>query len=276
MTITYAILLPEVTISAGVNDTISLVEDSDSPATVTIPPGSYFMRGDAAADDLAGALQTALGSAYVGNNQYTIYLQFDTSSGGINMSMSIERTAGARTFQLQWGTNGLEDMFGFASGNTANNSSAKVATLSSSVAWVSNQPTEKTDEHFNSVVHQTVMSDGSVRTFQRTSVYDLRDLSFAMVDGDRTLTSLADADSDANRSFETFWRLARDGRRFEYYEAPIETGTLLPSPITTDDASGYLGRFVLDAPSLQAFRPMRHSPGVALYTWSLATRKYVS
>jgi len=259
MSVLYPVLLAEVVVDAT-NGDIRFLEDA-TPHVATIAPGTYFLRGDGAADDLA----KAVGDAFLAAGAFTY-----------DPRLAVHATLGA-------GNSATFDLFQIDGGLTINGGHASTTfdvTLlgypaadtvsfgsSPRCIWVGAEPLARNDPTFDAITRQTRMTGGQVRTFDRGGPYDVRELEVAFSPASRTFAGT----DEPGASFAEWWARARDGRALELHEAEDNEGTLVDL-----DEDTLVGTFVLDDASCGAFRPRRFEPGLELYGWTLGLRGYVA
>lgn len=268
MTVRYPCMLAEVAIDAS-NDTIKVLRSD--PTTATLAHGTYFLRGDGAADDLAAVLQAALDANAGDSNTYTVTLE--TRVEGVLGAVTIARATGSGSFTIDGSdpdTTFDLTLIGLTQDAHEHVDGVVVSALSPAALWVGNEPAARSDPAFEAIARQTRMTTGQVRTFDRGGPYVLRDLELALVDAERTLQQASP--SDAPRAFEAFWRLARDGRAVELHELEVAASPALEEM----DDDTLVGVFVFDEATCAAFRARRFDPGVELYGWTLGLRGYVA
>jgi hypothetical protein len=268
MSVHYPCLLAAVVIDDA-NDTIKVIRSD--PTTATIAHGTYFLRGDGAADDLALALQDALDDNAGDNNTYTVAVS--TRAEGVLGVVTITRATGVGFFTIDGSDAGTTfdlALIGLTPTAHADVGGVVTSALSPAALWVGNEPAARSDPTFEAVGRQVRMTNGQVRTFDRGGPYDLREVELAFVDAERTLVEATP--TDEARAFQSFWRLARDGRAVEFHELEIAA-----TPVLEDmDSTTLVDTYVLDETASSAFRPRRFDPGLALYGWALGLRGYVA
>ena len=268
---TYPVLLSAVVVtSAAADGRIRFVEGAGN-LNADLRPGTYFLRGDGAADDLCLEIKTALEAT--GANTYSVGVSFDVDADNATATVTITRTAGADTCSLSFASGSTTfdpALIGFAAGNTANNASAKVSTLSPSSVWVSSdiyrelEPDDEVDGFAPRALSGRVRA-GSL------GAYDVRRLGFALVGSKRTHARFIAADTA--RAFSTLWRRWAGGPRCELHVAAIASGTTLAAlSSSTEEGAGWH----LDEGSAEGFAPSRLNNGVALYSWDLRLLGYVA
>jgi hypothetical protein len=265
---TYPCLLAEVVIDAT-NNAIA-IDDGGFTGAATVAAGSYFLRGDGEADDLALAIQTAM-NAYDAN---TYAVAVAPRAEGALATVTITRTAGAADFAIAGADGGNTfdlALIGLPASTSSPTAGVITSTLSPSGLWVGNEPAARSDPTFEGISRQVRMTAGQVRTFDRGGPYALRELEMQFADAERTLIEATP--TDEARAFESFWRLVRDGRAVELHELEVASSPVLEA---TDADDTLVGTFVFDEATCAAFRPRRFEPGVALYGWTLGLRGYAA
>ena len=259
MAATYPAYLQAVTIVAGVNDTIVFDEGSGN-LTGTMNPGTYFLRGYTAADDLgeevAGAMTAAGGT-------YTPLVSQSTVVGGAGLT--ITKSSGVFKLNLASSTFPLADLLGFTSANESLASSQSGADFAK-INWVSNQPLAGRETSNASNITQHITAEGQVHTYVGQDGLASRLLEHELVNASKTKDA-----TGGNASFEAWWGRAREGHRFEFHDTTETGGTL-----DTLSAGTLKDTLVLGEDACRSFAPARLSRGLALYSWSILCRRYVA
>ena len=256
MAVTYPVYLQAVTVTTGVNDTIVFDEGSGA-LTATIAAGTYFLRGDGAADDLALAIKTAMDAAG-GSYSLNTYGQIATGFYFLEISgTDCFFDIAASTF----------DVAGLLGMTSANETIASQHDLKVQINWNSSQPLAGKETSNQSNVSQYMTAEGQVHTYVGQDGLVSRLLEHELVNAHKTKRAIG-----ANASFETWWGRARTGVRFEYHEVALQSSTGL-----ADTTSATLqDTLILGQDACNAFTPARLSRGLALYSWSLDCRRYVA
>lgn len=269
MAVKYYVMLNAVTITTGSNDTI-IYHDGTADRTATIAAGTYFLRTDGGGgSNLADAIETALDGAPSTLITFTTSVYHDQNPA--NVATQFEMAASGAWTLRNTGTFDLTlvgyDSTLFPIASTADNVNA---TLSAKCAWVGSEPPASDDlvVRANTVQNRTV--GGQVYTSDQGGPYDDRALSFIMMDDARTRQE--GNTTDPNASFQTFWEQSRGGTRIELHSGVISAGTLLENM----DAGTLIGTYVMSADTASGFRPQRHSPGVALYSFGVNLMEYAA
>lgn len=264
---TYPILLSAVVVDAS-NKTIRVVEGA-STTDVNIAEGTYFLRGDGAAGDLALAVKTALDTA-TGANVYAVAVTFSRDGDAQCATVTISQSGGA-SFQIQWAasqTTFTPGFLGFAVANTTSSTAAKVSTLTPVGVWASNSPpveSEPGDDEADA--YATVANNGRVAGGIVGGPYETWSLIFGLVLAKRAHHAFISADE--NRAFSKWWARAATGIRFEYHLAAANGETVLDTLTEVGD------QWILDEDSAKSIKRVRESPTSSLYGWPLLLRKYI-
>lgn len=273
MTATYPVFSGRIAITSA-NNVIKFSEDG-SALTCTLTAGTYFLRNSSTttdADNFLYHLKTQLEAT--GANTYTITIALSISAGSPSATITVTRASGSVTFALLFAnaaTTFDPAILGFAASDTADDANAKASTLSPSCLWVGPDVLEQSDPDYENDATISRAMGGQVRGFKRGGPYDVRDLSFAFIDPKRAIASAIAADPD--RAWSEWWSLHSDGRRFEYHEAAISSGSTLAAL----SASTKVGTaWHLDEDSVKAMRPRRLQPGLELYGWPARLLGYVA
>lgn len=243
----YHLVIPAVTIATGTNDVFAITEGAGSLAC-TIEAGTYYLRGDASADDLLEAVLDAINAA--GADTYTGTI---SALGTTGLVVDIANETDQNT--IEWGTFDGSDL-GFSSNLTleADFSSDQ----SPRGAWVSNDLAESVDQLPRALGSQITTVGGQTYTHDRsgTTWTDLRIVWPWILEAYvEPLELVATAQP---RTLYACWARWRDGRSLEIHKT-----TLVAASLTT---STLVGRFVLDGSHVQSIRASRQGPGIPYYT----------
>lgn len=262
MSVLLPIFLAEVVVDAS-NGGIRFTEDG-TPHVATIPSGTYFLRGDGAADDLV----KAVGDAFLAAGAFAYEAALAVHAGlGSGNSATFDLYQIDGVFVLNGGhasTTFDVTLLGFPAADTS------IFGTSPRCMWVGTEPLARNDQSFDAIARQTRMTSGAVRTFDRGGPFDVRELEVAFSPPSRTLAG----EDEPGASFAEWWARARDGRAFEFHEAPlVDVTDILLDDLDEDTL---VGSFVLDEATCGAFRPRRFDAGLELYGWTLGLRGYVA
>ena len=244
-------------------------------ATLSIPAGTYYPRGDGAADDLFFALRTMLQSH--GNatlpNTYTVTTTWSSDPASPCAALSVSAVGGS-SFSLLWfdALSTLDSkLFGFPDTNTVFNTLAKASTLTPSSLWVSSDVYVELEPEAEWDVSVRKARNGKVRGLRRGDRQQMRRLGLDFIDERRTLTSRITA--DLSRAFETFLDDWNDGGHFEVHGLVPTSGTTLPTPtpLTRDGTAWHFNE-----DTARKFTPRRQEPGLAVYAWEVGLLGYVA
>lgn len=265
----YAALLAQITITTA-NQGIRFKEGATT-GTVTIPVGTYFLRGDGASDDICLALKTAFDGLVVGN-VYTVALACSVDPAAIAATVTITQTGGA-AFRILWAdalTTFDEALLGFTDANTADSTAAKVGTLSPEALWVSPDVPEfyEPEDQYDISVQRA--RSGRVRALRRGGPYDVRRVSFQFLDSRRVIDH--DNTTDPAATFARFLEATSAGLRFEFHATTVSGTTLGALSSSTEIGAGWY----FDEDTALGFAPERLQPGLALYAFTLTLLGYVA
>lgn len=268
----YPVLLAAVEIVEGVNDTLSYVaHPSESDGTLTIPPGTYYLRGDGASDDLLAGLFTAFAGFMTGAVRFGVdagapsgVVELEIDDAAFANDTSLELTAES-TFDVGLLGMTFPVLFNKASDppRVANSES------SPSCVWVSNEPytSIETDPSVEATQHRTPA--GKVYTFIASDEFHERDLVMDLVAAARARRERNPEDPAA--TLESWWALARDGRPLEFHLQSIASGSTLDAL----SSSTLIGRYVLGLESIRRPPVTLRELAQALYTARLKLLGYV-
>ena len=260
---TYPAMLAAVVIDST-NKNIRMKEGATT-ATVSLVEGTYFLRGDGAADDLLVIIDDAL-TSHAGTNTYTVAIVWSVSPAAPHGVITITQSGGA-TFQLLWAdalTTFDQALLGFTDANTADSTAAKTGTLSPSCVWVSPEIYVEAEEDEEDDAYVQRARSGVVRGGARGGPYETLRLSFQLVEERRVKAARIAA--DVARAFDRFRRQLVRGRQFELHFGTISSGTTLAAlSSSTERGAGWH----LSPDSVDGFRAERLRPGLPLYAWSL-------
>lgn len=260
MAATYPVYLQAVTVVSGVNDTIVFDEGSGN-LTATIAAGTYFLRGAGPGSEqlmfsIASAMNATAGTlTYYPSTGHSI---LTGSTAGIFVA------SGTFKFSLANSTFQLADLLGFTSANESLAGSHTGADKAR-IAWTSNQPIAGKETSNQSDISQHITAQGQVHTYVGQDALVSRTLEHELVNATKTKEA-----TGGNASFEAWWRRAREGHHFQFFQAPESSGTidvLSFDPVDT---------LVLGEDACRSFAPARLTRGLALYSWSLNCRRYVA
>lgn len=267
----YAILLPAIVLDST-NNGIRMTENA-STATASIAAGTYFLRGDGAADDLLKVIDTAIEAATGSANTYTETLALSANAAAVSGSVTFTRASGADTFRFSWAdvlTTFDEGLIGFTDANTALDSSAKVGTLSPSGMWVAPEiyKSFEPSEEYEGAVSRA--RSGKVRSVRRGGPYEVRRFEMESVDSRRLwdFDNTSDPTACLNRWLEAWG----DGTRFEFHAVSASSWPVLGAM----SSSTLVGTYHLDVDAMRSFAPERVDPGLSLYDFSMRFLKYVA
>ncbi len=259
----YYVFLKAHTIVAGTKDEIKIYDVGGAKDnTYTLDAGTYFLR------DLMGEIDSKI--TWGGFD--TAALAFDVDAANPCATFSLEFNSNAQlkadaTDNIDLEILGYDSTAAPIDDDGANDIDS---TLTPNLVWVAPEPPSADDLNASARTVQTRTVGGQVRTSDQGGPYDDRALAFIMLDKERVLT--VDNSADTAATFQTFWEGIRGGTRFEVHKVAISSGTVLGAL----SSSTLVGTYVLGADSGSSFRPQRHSPGVALYSFNLTLMEYVA
>ena len=267
MSVTHYALLAEVILTSS-NNAVRTIDVSAVTATQSLAPGSYFLCGDVSYVELDDLVRVFAVAAPNVANPAIRSISIAPSAKNANLDLpSVSPTVAAQVLWADVATTIDPALFGFARTNVTTPGGGTVqAPFTPTPLWVSPEPVLRDDPTMEALSAQVRTRSGIIRTFNRGGPYELREIEVQYVDPDRTFDSAA----DPARSWESFWRFARDGRRVELHALAVSGTTLALPTLATR-----LGTFVLDEQTSTSFAPRRLSAGQELYGWTIGLRGYV-
>jgi hypothetical protein len=261
----YPLLRRAITITST-NNAIRFREGAVT-ATAVVASGVYWLR-DTGTGSLLLAVKAALEAATASTNTYTV-----TSTRSVNPAVptgtvSIARATGADTFQLL-GANVLTTFplhaIGFPLVDTALDAGAKTSTLSPSGIWLSNDMLTVDEPDFTGEVFgEDPSRGGAIIAGAMSEAWDRYRWAVAYV-ARRRVWQEANA-SDANATWESFWRRIRSG-------PVLELARLDPITFAMTDLAG---QWVADLATRERVGPVRFGPGTPIYSWRLEFQRWVT
>lgn len=274
----YPVLCSVVTIVAGAN-VIRFSEDGGADVfDVTVLPGAYFVDGDdAVTDSLLYAFKIALDSASSSSGSsltYGVSYAAKTTPGAVTGTVTIDASASADSNILGTHPNTTFPLhlLGFVDGADAGDADPLVAPNSPSPNWVSNQPAIKPDPQppTQEGVSEHFTAGGQSYVFVNGADVDMWTEELEHISDDRTWTARALA-ADPYRSFETFWRLVKDGRRIRLYHRAMSSTAGSLETLT----SAYLrGTYVLTGDALRQMPAPAEVEASRLFAFRVPLREY--
>ena len=239
--------------------------EGGTTGNLDLTPGTWFLRGDGAADDLILELETRMSAFGGGGNNYYPGIARGSDPATRHGFVTIVRGAGADSFQLQFGdaaTTFDASILGFTQVNTAFDGNAKANTLSPSAQWVSTAPYSEWTPVDQADGYVVRARSGVVRDGITGGPYDVRRIAFSMIHGERWHPEFIAADPD--RAFSRFfWRWAA-GRPCEvHFAAATGTSVGALSSSTRKGTRWHLGEEARDE-----LAAARRSPATSLWSWS--------
>jgi hypothetical protein len=268
----WPVLLRAIVIDAD-NKAIRFKEGA-STSTLSLAEGTYYLRGDGAADDLLKAVKDAFDAAGA-TNTYTVAIAWSIDPDAAHAVVTITQSGGA-TFQILWAdalTTFNEAWLGFTNANTADSTAAKTSTLSPSAAWVSAQPLEM-DQPIDRA--QTYVQRARSRRVRRgkygTTAKDRR-IDLALIPSTKTHEQFVSAGGDVARAFNRFLDELREGAPLELHLASVSSGFVLAAlSSSTESGAGY----VLGEDADADFEARRLNAASGLWSWSLELMEHVA
>lgn len=264
---TYPVFLGAVVITTA-NNRIRWVEGA-STGNADIVPGTYYLRGDAAADDLCAAIRTAIMAANASANNYALvpFWKIGTTEHSL---IQITRTGGADTFQLLKDGNETFDyrLIGY-SASTALSSAAKVSDIAPSASWVSNDGFLELDDFSTKIAPMDKVSSGRVTGVERSSRSHTWRVGLGFVHKGR-LKKRTKFESDGD-TLENFIDQFGATSHFELHSCDISSGTTLVAATS----STLLDKVVFDQEIIENFDPERVGDGIDLYDVNFLAHRVV-
>lgn len=275
----YQVLCASVTIETGVNDTIVFYEPNGATSTrqtATIDPGTYYVYQDyndgGTTDNLLYAVVDALDTASPNTYAYIITygLRYGVDHTGVMVTIynntddfRLDGSDSGCTFDLAW--------IGLTSGADTGQVGGIFSTISPSLTFISSQPRVLIDPgHWEAEVHQHIAADGTRHTFRAADVREHRRVRFENIERGRVFIEANSA--DPYRPFESWWKVARDGRPVRLYETEASSSTTLPDLTSSE----LVGTYLLTEESCARLDPDRPSNAVDLYAWDLMFAEYIA
>lgn len=269
------VVIPAITVVTGVNDEFALIEGPGySPTTCTIPAGTYFARGDGAADDIFEVIKDLLNTNTTEGATYTVTTGASRAFFGI--SGTFNGSGGTLTdFDLAFAGSGAGRTFdGTLIGmNTTQGLDTEVGpTYGCKGVWVPDDVSEVFNEvpralgsQFHAVGGQTYTHDRSGTTWtDREVVWPWNDIS-KVEESSRAVQY---------RTLYAAWQEWRKGGHVEIHELEVSGVSAFVAP---PSSSTLVGTFVLDGMHLQDYQARRLQPGVPEYFSPLTLwREYVA
>lgn len=255
----YPALLGAVVIDAT-NNVIRLKEGASPSVSASITVGTYFLRGDGAADDLLLAIKTALDLA---GATYTPTIT--CSVDAVSARTGIVTITGSTSFQLMFseGANTFDEtLLGFVAGVNTTAGLTSTSTLSPAAIWTAPEQNRELEPVIEKQVAVRRAANGKVRGIQRSSKMTSYRLAFSFVRDTRML--IARNAADPNATLEAFMDRFGANARFELHDADVSSGTTLAA-LTS---STLVSQVHFSEETLTRFEPQRVAPGTPLYSWS--------
>lgn len=240
------------------------MKEGATTSTVTLVEGTYYLRGDGAADDLLKIVDDAL-TSHVGANTYVVSVAWSADPAAGAAVVTITQSGGA-TFQLLWAdvlTTFDPAWLGFADANTADSTAAKASTLSPSAVWVADGPFRELEPVDRRQGYARRARSGRVRRGKTGETNKDRRLGLSFVCAERTHEKNIAADPD--RAFNRFLDRWTAGSPAELHLATATGFVLGALSSSTEHGAGWH----VGGEGDEDFDPQRHSAAAALYSWDL-------
>ena len=267
MTVKYHVLIPSITIVAGVNDQIRLREDSVFYNAI-VAPGTYYQNISFFGDgSFELAVSTALTNAVAGNTYSCVTSDLDIDPDNPSAIVTISQTGFGNDFDIFWDsafTTFPGECLGFIDSKAGGqDTSPQVSEVSPGCLWVPDQVAEFVEPILRSEHEQTRVTSGKTFGYDRGGPFEDLEILYRWLAPSRTYKRSAVSGSGTTASLQFCWELMRTGAPLAVREHEIDTGTLLQSSGTT------LGQYVLSSDQIREFQPERFSPGAEFYTQRL-------
>lgn len=240
----YPTLLSAIVVGTG-SDAIRMKENTTlggtGLATITLAHGTFFLRGDGAADDILPILVTAMNAH--GNvttpNTYETNIVFSVDPTSPTALIGIDRASGTSSFELLWDdplTTIDKRLFGFSA--TTAFATSLSSDLSPSSLWVSNDIYVSLEPapYYKRALSRAV--SGKTRAVKRSG--EIRDRIWVQQNVEERRMHEEAIEADAARALNTFVAAHAGGNRFEFHNTLIDSGDELVGP----DASTLAGTFI--------------------------------
>lgn len=240
------------------------MKEGATTATVSLVEGTYYLRGDGAADDLLKIVDDAL-TSHAGTNTYVVAVTWSADPDAVSAVVTITQTGGA-TFQLLFAdalTTFLPGWIGFPATNTADSTAAKSSTLSPSSTWVADGPYRELLPMDRPLGYAKRARSGRVRRGSTGETRKDRLLGLSFVVAARTHEMHIAADPD--RAFNRFLDSWRAGSPAEFHLATATGFVLGALSSSTEQGSGWH----IGGEGDDEFAPPRLNPATGLYAWDL-------
>ena len=258
-----------VTIETG-NNTIKFKEDGGATRTATVAAGTYYVDGQGDAGDLLAAIATAMDAAGALGRSYALAYTGKVNSGAVTGAVTVTTSAG--TVQLIAASTTFDmGLIGFPTVDSAVAASL-TSSLSPSTTWTPDQPIVDLDPAQDvSKTFQTMTPSGKSYVAKLGESQELYDLAFEVIEGQRVWTWQAEAEADSARSFQSWRRLAIDGRPVRVYKLDETAGDLAAAT-----AADLLGVYVLHGDILSRLPKAKHPDSSNAFDFTVGLHPYVS
>ena len=253
----YPVLLGAVVLITG-NNRIRWREVATTN-NATIAAGTYFLRGDGAADDLCLAIKTAIESAGASANTYSVVAARSLTPTAAHTTVTITRLTGADSFGIVVdGTETFDcDLIGFIA-SSAVDATAKTGTRSAAASWASNDAYRTLKPFSSTPAVVTRVASGRVSGVTRGSRMQSWRVAFGFVHESRC--NVTDTLLSASDTLEGFIERHGAGALMEMHEVATVGAVLdLPTASTLKD------RVHFSEESVTEWDPQQIGDAVPLY-----------
>jgi hypothetical protein len=257
----YPVLLGAVVVVVGANRIrwreVATTNNAD------IAAGTYFLRGDGAADDLCLAIKTAIEAAGASANTYSVVAARSLTPTASHTLVTITRLTGADNFGMVVdGTETFDcDLIGFVA-STATNSTAKTGTRAAAASWASNDAYQRLKPFSSTPATVTRVASGRVSGVTRGSRMQSWRVAFGFVHESRC--NVVDGLNGAADTLEGFIERHGAGALLELHEVTASGAVIaLPTSSTLKD------RVHFSQESIEEWDPQQIGDAVPLYDVAL-------
>lgn len=253
------------------------IREGFSTTTISLPAGTYRLRGDGASDDLCKVLVDAIEAATPSTNTYAITVTGSVDGAEPAAVVEIAVASGTEDFSLRFAdgdTTFDAGLLGFPQTNTAHDADPKTSSLSPSPLWVSSQPFTSRRHRVEHAASVRRARSGLVRGTHRGGPFAMLAYDLELEHPGRTHTEEAIAagvGSGDRATWDAFLGLVADGRAIEVHEAEASGDVLEQLTALTTIGAGWH----LDEETASVFDPERREPGLARFAWRLGLLEHV-
>lgn len=265
----YPIFLRSVVIDDDNNDL--RIEEGGTQYTAIIPAGTYYLRGDGAADDLCLAVKTAMEAASANTNTYSVTVSFSVALGQPCATVTIARATGASTFRPLWASLNFEsESLGFTRTNPGAAGTSFTSSFTPDAVWCASLGAFIAKESPREENDATVLRKKNGRTsgILRGGPYHGREILLNLLDGRRATTKCPTSTiTDTRAALNTFLQAVSDGSVFEFHR---QTTTMLTSTtLSALSSSTLVGDYVVADSLAKEYAPQRNIDGLSVYDVTL-------